>query len=295
MRVSFCLFALSLSIFAPGVVCADDSEFFETGDAQDADEMTLEEVSQQLENPLTSLWSITFQNNYSLNEGDAVSGTQDSNTFLFQPAMPIPVGDDMIFIARPVLPLVYGPELDPNASDGVERHHTGLGDIQVLSLFGPSRVEGAIWGVGMTTKFPTASDDALGQGKYQAGPAAMYFYLGEKWTTGALMQHWNSFAGDDDRRSTSETHLQYVARYKLPGAMSIGMGPTVQMNWNADSGDQLTLPIGLGLTKTIRVGGVPIKMRIEPQYSIIKPDNYGEEWNIRIQIAPVIRSPFAKR
>ena len=274
---------------------ADEIEFVEIGEAEDFENLSLEEVSRQLENPLTSLWSLTFQNNYSLSNGDAVSGTQDANTFLFQPAMPIPLGDDLIFIARPVLPLVYGPELDPTSSDGVGRTHTGLGDIQVMSMIGPSRITGGIWGVGMTTKFPTASDDALGQGKYQAGPAAMYFHMGEQWTLGALVQHWNSFAGDDDRRSTSETNIQYVARYKLPGAMSIGLGPTVKIDWNADSDNRLTLPIGLGLTKTIKVGGVPIKLRIEPQYSIIQPDDYGEEWNIRIQITPVIKSPFSKR
>jgi hypothetical protein len=45
-------------------------------------------------------------------------------------------------------------------------------------------------------------------------------------------------------------------------------------------------------TKTVRWGKVPIKLRSEPQYSIIKPDNYGTAWNFRFQIAPVIPNPF---
>ena len=35
-----------------------------------------------------------------------------------------------------------------------------------------------------------------------------------------------------------------------------------------------------------------IKLRFEPQYSIIKPDDYGTRWSFRFQIAPVIQNPF---
>ena len=54
----------------------------------------------------------------------------------------------------------------------------------------------------------------------------------------------------------------------------------------------MTFPIGLGITKTVRLGGIPVKIRFEPQYSIIRPDDLGTSWNTRIQIAPVIASPF---
>ena len=72
------------------------------------------------------------------------------------------------------------------------------------------------------------------------------------------------------------------------------MGPNIVYDWTADPDDRLTLPIGLGITKTIRIGKTPVKFRFEPQYSIIKPDSAGTEWNFRIQIAPVIQSPFTK-
>ena len=56
----------------------------------------------------------------------------------------------------------------------------------------------------------------------------------------------------------------------------------------AHGGNKVTLPIGLGITKTIRIGRMPVKLRLEPQYSIIRPDDYGTEWNIRLQITPVL-------
>ncbi len=70
------------------------------------------------------------------------------------------------------------------------------------------------------------------------------------------------------------------------------MGPTASIDWEADSDNKVTLPVGLGITKTMRIGKTPVKMRIEPQYSVIRPDDYGAEWNLRIQFAPVIQSPY---
>jgi len=60
----------------------------------------------------------------------------------------------------------------------------------------------------------------LGEGKYQAGPAAMLFNMGKRWTVGLLAQHWWSYAGDSNRPKTNETNIQYVIRRQIPGAMS---------------------------------------------------------------------------
>jgi len=32
----------------------------------------------------------------------------------------------------------------------------------------------------------------------------------------------------------------------------------------------------------------------EVHYSIVRPESYGEAWNIRLQVTPVIKSPFIK-
>ena len=164
----------------------------------------------------------------------------------------------------------------------------------MLTLFGPNKADGIIWGAGATFKFPTATDEVLGQDKWQAGPGAMLFYMGKPWVGGLLYQHWSSFAGDSNREDISQTDLQYIIRRSIPGAMSIGMGPTISYDWKADSNNALTLPIGLGLTKTTRWGNRPYKLRIELHYSLIKPEDYGTEWNLRLQCTPVVKNPFKK-
>ena len=253
---------------------------------------TLADIDRQLNNPLTSIWSLTFQENFSLNKGDRVDGTRIGNTLFFQPALPIPVGTDMMFIARPVFPLVTNTLLDPTSEDPAKSEKTGFGDIQLMSLIGPDRKDGLVWGLGPTFKFPTATNDSLGQDKFQVGPAVMLLNIGKPWVLGMVSQHWWSFAGDSDRPKISRTDFQYIIRRQIPGAMSIGMGPTVVVDWEADSGNKLTFPIGLGITKTVRWGKMPIKLRFEPQYSIIRPDDFGTAWNFRLQITPVIPSPF---
>lgn len=254
----------------------------------------LGEISRQLENPLTSFWSLTFEDSVLLKEGDAINGTELANTLFFQPGLPIPVGEkkDKVFIARPVFPLVTNPVLDPTATDDVDGHETGFGDIQFLTLLGPNRTSGIVWGAGATFKFPTATDDVLGEGKYQAGPAAMFFRLAKPWTVGFLYQHWWSYAGDDDRSDTNQTDLKYIIRYSLPDAWSIGMGPTVTVDWEADSENRWTVPVGLGVTKMVRFGKMPVKFIVEVQYSVIRPEDYGTQWKFLFRFAPVIPSPF---
>ena len=257
-------------------------------------EMDLGELDRKLNNPLTDVWSMTLQNNTGWLSGDAIEGTENSNLLFFQPFLPFEVGAEKqtMLTLRPVFPLVTQPvfdQADPAARTG---HDTGFGDLQLLMLAGPNQASETVWGGGLTFKFPTAVEDTLGQGKYQVGPAAMVFYMGNPWVAGILAQHWETVGGDSDRPDARQTDIQYIIRRSIPGAMSIGMGPTISIDWEADSDERLTFPVGLGITKTTRWGKTPVKLRAELHYSVVKPDAVGTEWNFRIQITPVIDNPF---
>jgi len=252
---------------------------------------SLAEIDRQLNNPLASLWSLTFQDNFGVKQGDVLDGSTWTNVLFFQPALPVPVGEKLIFIGRPVFPLVTNPDIDP-LTGGVTGHTTGFGDLQLMMLLGPSRTIGWVWGAGATFKFPTAAAPELGSGKYQLGPALMLINMGKPWVYGFLWQHWESVAGDDARPDVAKTDFQYIARYALPNAWSVGAGPTITVTREEDGERRWTVPVGLGVTKTVRVGKTPVKLRAEAHYSIVRPDDYGEVWNIRFQITPVIDSPF---
>ena len=260
------------------------------GQSQDGsglDTLTMDELNRQLENPISRFWSLILQENLAFNTGDAVSSTRASNVLNFQPSLPVPVGKGSMLLVRPVFPLVTQPNIEGEGSE------TGFGDMQVFSMYGPDKKEGVIWGGGLTFVFPTAGSDRLGAGKWQMGPAAMALSINSKRTLGLLVQHWNSIGGDEARPDVTRTDIQYIIRFQVPGkGMSIGMGPNATIDWEAESGQKLTFPVGLGITKTVKWGKTPWKLRFEPQYSIIKPDYYGARWNIRIQVAPIIRNPL---
>lgn len=255
--------------------------------SQDEDELA--KINRELDNPLAKRWSLVFQENLSINRGSLIDGNTISNSFYFQPALPIPVGKNLVFTARPVFPLVTSPDFSKDASGN--QKVTGFGDIQMATLIGPGKASGWIWGAGLTFIFPTASNDNLGQGQYQMGPSLLLLHMGEKWNKGIFAQHWWSYAGTNEFQDISITDLQYILRRNI-GRSSIGMGPTIRIDWTKEFNEGVTIPVGLGYTRTILIGKIPYKIRLEPQYSIISPDNYGSVWNIRFQIAPVIKSPF---
>ena len=270
--------------------------FAGTSSAQVSEAMDLDEVNRQLNNPLTSMWSLVFRDTLSILDGDAVESSELNNLLNFQPVLSVPIGEDLIMINRPVIPLVTTPQYDFTSGTGVyEDHVTGLGDIVWPIMVGPDKSRGFIWGVGPTFIFPTATNDALGKGKWQTGPAGVGLYMTDDWVFGALAQQWWSFAGDDDRPETSSLSAQYFIWRTLPGAWQVGMSPVVLVDWKADSGNQVTLPVGLGIGKTIKVGKMPLKIIAEIEYAVVRPDDLGQTWNFVLQITPVIPSPFAKR
>jgi hypothetical protein len=261
------------------------------GFGQGKKEVSLAELNRELENPLSKYWSLIMQENLSLNNGDAIAGTQITNVFYVQPSLPVTVFKSRVLLIRPVFPLVTLPTFNDNGEK--TGRETGFSDFQIFTLYGRDKKEGFIWGGGLTFTFPTASSQYLGSGKYQIGPAFTAFSITEKWTLGFIFQHWNTVGGSEDRDDVTKTDLQYVIRKQIKGkAMSIGMGPNITINWEAEDGNKLSLPIGLGLTKTVKWGKTAWKMTIEPQYYIVKPDDYGTQWNFRVQLAPVFRNPF---
>ena len=255
--------------------------------------MSAEELNRQLNNPVSSVWSMVFQNNYTQlkNNFEDVPGWDkgDEKWFYslnFQPVLPLPLTSEWNLINRPVFPIYAGrPILE---SDGFE-NADGLGDIALVSLLSPAKTSGSfLWGVGPTFIFPTASKDELGQEKWQAGPAAVGLYLGKEWIFGAFPQHWWSFAGNGDRQSTSQTNIQYFIWRLLPDQWQIGMAPNITIDWKADDDNKLTLPVGLGVGKLFKIGGLPVKFILEAHYAVIHPDDFGQGWNIRFTVTPVL-------
>src|SRR5262245_52626503 len=212
------------------------------------DDHSLTEINKGLTNPVSDLWSITFQqNNYRVDVGPSLGEHWNSN-LNFQPVLPLSISDDWNVITRPVMTLVNSvPHPDPNDVPPDIDRTTDFGDIVWLELLSPSPRLAGNWilGAGPTFIFPSASSRWTGQGKWQVGPSVVVGYLSDKWIAGAFLQQWFSFAGNSSRESVSQMNLQPFASYFLPGGWSVGYSGNILANWEAGSDNTWTVPIGV--------------------------------------------------
>jgi hypothetical protein len=271
------------------------------------------QLSKLMDNPVGNLVFVENEFDWIQLKGTAVEGAKDAYVYRLIPTFPLSLGDSWNLINRPIfqgvsVPLkksvgqligmspneiVQNPELFSTIRDPFGRT-TGFGDITYIGLFSPKKPckfkDGIfVWGLGPTLIFPTASEDVLGQGKFQAGPAGVAAYLGKDWALGLFPQHWWSYAGDSDRQSTNLTNIQYFIYRNITDTVKIGMCPNITINWKADGKDRVTLPVGLGVNWMTSLGMLPVHLGIEGYYSVIHPeDAVSSRWSVRFMFTPVI-------
>jgi hypothetical protein len=256
----------------------------------------LYELGKQLNNPISSVWNITTQSNMYFYKGDLSPAYRGQFVFNFQPVLPIPLTENWTLIPRPVIPILSNPYIrGVNSATGpLDWSRTGgFGDISLVTVLSPN-IPGVILGFGPTFIFPTAPTHDLGQGKFQLGPAVVLGFISKKWVGGIFPQHWWSVAGSRTTPVTSQTNIQYFLARMLPGAWQISMSPNILIDWRADGKNQVTFPLGLGIGRTFRLGGVPIQSILQFQWMPLHPDDFGQRFNIRFNFVPVLPNLIKK-
>jgi hypothetical protein len=252
--------------------------------AQTADNKSLDEVNKELSNPISSIWALQLQENtYWLNKPD-----RNVVNMQFQPVLPLALTDDWNLITRPVFQVMNS---TPYVNETGHLHRvTGFGDTILATLISPSPKIAGPWllAAGPSFIFPTATNSRLGQNKWQLGPAGVFGYLGDKWLAGVFPQQWFSVGGNGSN-TVSQMNIQYFFVY-LPGdGWGIGTSPNMLVNWYANkSGNMVTFPVGLQLSKVIKIGPLPVKLAVQGQYMPVHPDVFGQKWNLQFAITPVI-------
>lgn len=289
------LHLITVLIMAP-VCAAAAPEAMEPPESKEGTE-SLTEVNKKLTNPVSEVWSIAFQqNNYVVS---TVSGQGDkwNSNLNFQPVMPVSLTKDWNLITRPVL-TVFNSTPYPSVTEDPDTHQqqteikrtTALGDLIWMVNLSPAPSIAGNWliGFGPTFVFPTATSDFTGQGKWQVGPSVIVGYLSKKWILGAFVQNWTSFAGESSRPDANQMNLQPIGAYFLEDGWSIGYSGNILANWKASSGNVWTVPLGIAVSKVVKLGRLPVKLTLAVQYMPIHPDDFGQKWNVQVGIVPVI-------
>jgi hypothetical protein len=189
-------------------------------------------------------------------------GNGSAYRLLFQPVIPLPPfeGFPIGQIIRPSLPLIESPGPD---------RVTGLGDLTIFDVFLPRRFSWGALGAGPVFVFPTATDDRLGQGKWQLGPAAALIYQAIPHVQiGAILQNPISFAGDADRSSVNQLLVQPIAQYNFPDGWYVSMG---DLSWTFDwkQGGEATIPLAFQAGRVFPLFGQQWNLAVEPFYTVV--------------------------
>jgi len=287
--------ALSLEIWFPGITDAQDTQEGKLGSAG--------ELSTKSSNPLGGDFMI-WQNQFNLDwqDGDLVAAEDDPNsiTHVFQPVMPFALdetlGENWLAVLRPTLSFVYSADQPsgPGATPATARfsNERGIGDLGLFGLVGQSIPQKDtflgdghfVWAAGVTSQVPIGSDN-FSKDVWQVGPAGSLAFPGKDWSFAVLGQHfWDVADAGNNPQDINQTLMQLFYFRNLPGGWSIGGQPTIVYDWETD---ELTAPIGLGVSKVAFFGKLPIKLGIEVQYFFARPDPFGNELTMLLTFSPI--------
>lgn len=239
---------------------------------------TAEELAKLAQNPVGNLVSVPFENDTNFNVGP-LDKTQ--NILNIQPVIPIGVNKDWNIITRTIVPLIWQPEFYPGQGS-----RFGLGDTQVSAFLSPGSpgAGGLIWGAGVITQVPTDTEQ-LGNKNWGMGPTGVVLRLksGDPWVYGVLFN--NIWSLSDNKRGGKYNNLliQPFLNYNLPGGTYLTSSPIITANWEADSSQRWTVPLGMGVGHIFHIGKLPVNTQIGAYYNVERPDDAGN-WQMRIQV-----------
>ena len=245
-------------------------------------EMSKEEIAKASQNPLTAMYSLPIQNNTSFNIGP---DNKTKNVANVQPVLPFDLNDDWTVVTRTIIPVVSSPSIGKTPYERT----FGLGDTTFTAFFTPKDVgEGEwIWGVGPTFYLPTATDKDLGTKKWGAGASAIALKMDGKWVYGGLISNVWSFAGsgqDAGFEKVNSFAVQPFVNYNMDDGWFLVSVPIITANWEADNDHRWTVPMGGGVGRAMKLGKIPLTAQLHGYYNVVTPDDYGEDWQMRIQV-----------
>jgi hypothetical protein len=234
------------------------------------------ELAKKLSNPVANLISVPLQYNHD-KYGDANDGASASR-LLVQPVVPIKLNDKWNLITRTIIPFV-----DQGGFPLPAINTSGLGDIAASQFFSPQAptAGGWIWGAGPVEVLSTASDDALGTGKWSIGPTVVVLKQTGPWTFGYLGSHVWSVAGDEKRDNVSATSMQPFFSYTTKTYTTIGAFTESVYDWK---GDQWQVPLIVQAGQMLKIGPQILQLAVAGKYWVDSPENGPEGWGLRLQL-----------
>ena len=295
--MGFWMSGFCLLLLVPGMATGDQADANQKAPAGSG-KASLAETGAKLSNPVSDVWALFTEFDFSFNNGNANNGDDKIGSLMnFQPILPIPIygeGDDRWqVLVRPAIPIQFAAPRPDGAND--TNYDAGIGDIGLPMLLTPSQnITGSnlIFGVGPTLLLPTASKVQLGRRQWQLGPSAVVGWKTKDYVTFIFPQYFFGIGGRGDQGSNIENasnmNLLYGGFLNLPDAWQVGMAPAITYDHKASRGNKWNVPIGITVAKTTKIGKLPTKFQLAIEYSVVSQDDFGKRMMLRLNIIPVI-------
>jgi hypothetical protein len=266
----------------------------QSGGAAAEQEKSAEEIGRELSNPTAALGTLSGSLDFQGWDGNLPgAGDQNSLAYVFQPTLAFPQGNGYNLLFRPAISLLFQTPV-PNSGGGFNNEGVELGNTGFDLAYGKTSETSLLYLFGVVGELPTNTDDSVGADQWLLGPEVAIGVAKEWGTVGVLITHMWDVAGDA-APNTSITGGQYFYAFSLPRAFQIAAAPTWSYDRNAASGEKLTLPLGIGLSKTtITAKGTPLSFAIEYWHFVESPDSFGPDWQLSFNFTPVIELPWGK-
>jgi hypothetical protein len=248
-----------------------------------------QDLAKQSQNPIGNMISLPMQNNTYFDVGPS---EEWANSFQFQPVYPVNFGK-VNLINRAIIPINYlaGQEVTVPAREQIQDDFVtfetdsvfGLGNITWQGFISPAKPGKLIWGAGPVLQIPTNTDDRLGTDKWSAGPGFVALAMPGKWVVGVLGYNIWSFAGPSDEDDVNSLIFQYFVNYNLANGWYVTSAPVMTANWEADSSQRWTVPLGGGVGRLVKFGKRPVDFKVQSFWYAEKPDN-GPDWSLQLQV-----------
>lgn len=254
-----------------------------------------EALAKASQNPVAKMITLPFEFNSTFNNGPDDVFVEVLN---IKPVMPMGLTENWNLINRAIVPVVYqGSGMTGQTVVGgstIGRGGTtefttkeqdlgslfGLGDIVYQGFISPAKPGKFVWGFGPQLGIPTGMD-RLSSNQWSLGPAAVGLTMPGPWVIGLLVSNvWNVGGGYDNARKVNAFTAQYFVNYNMEGGWYLSTMPVITANWEADSGNQWTVPFGIGIGRVFKIGKQPLNLRLSAFYNAWRPDD-ASDWNVQ--------------
>jgi hypothetical protein len=280
--------------------------------------ISVDQIALELSNPVTALRSLAIDIEYREYQGDLPrSDDLSAWRYVFTPSWPfrlsngnnillsatIPVNGDQPIWNRRRLDTPYGRDFSEwkirqAPAELLERDnfisgHAHLDDVGVNIGYGGVSENGYIGMIGLASVFQTSTDAESSRRQYLLGPEFAFGKVMGRGLIGARAKHVTDVFSDRPW-NTNETTVKMFFAYGLGNGWQIESNPIIRYDWEAVSGNEWLVPIGVGVSKTTRLGGIPLKMAVEIQKFAVSADRFGPEWLLGFNFTPVISTKLLR-